>query len=199
MMANRFYNYLVNNLRTNRYSVGNTAGLATRLYTFGAIYEGNYINYKQDRNPLVWIQWSDPKYTHGINLHYLDRNELIWLGRTIAMIRKYQQVIDGKTFYYFFKQQKLSIVKKAYRIYHTSLCNYKLVSAGITDMADLCYSSRNPFIAELNRTLTSNEIKPQYQVAYSTTELRERIVEAQNSKPLHSQQVSSFGRAPWAR
>lgn len=202
-MANRFYNYLVNKLRTSRYSVGNVTGLASRLYTFGGIYEGEYINYKHDRFPLAWIQWSDPKYTHSVNLHYLDRSELIWFGRTIALIRKNDQVIDGKTFYLFLKQQKTSIIKKAYRMYHTSLCNYKLVSAGITNMDDLCYASRNPFIAELNKTIKPSDMlegtnTPKYKSAYSTTELRERIIEAQNSKPLQSQNTT-FGRAPWMK
>ena len=194
----KFYGWLINKLRTARYSVGNS-GITAKMYTFGTIVEGEYTNYKHDRTPLAWIQYSDPSITHAINLHYLDRGELAWFGRNLYMIRKYQQAIDGRTFYAFLKQQKPNIIKKAYRTYHTNLCKYRLVSAGITNMDDLCYTTRNPFINELNRTLAPTELgRTPQQVAYSTTELRERIVEAQNSRPIQ-QRPSSFGNAPWMR
>ena len=197
------YSWIINKIRIARYSVGNTPGLATRLYTFGGIYEGPYQNAKHDRTPLVFIMYCDNKYCHGINTNYLDRSELAWFGRNIYMIRKYQQAIDGRTFYNFLKQQKISIVKKAYRVYHTNLFNGKLVSAGITDMDKLCYNTRNPFINELNRKIAPSGLptSPVNKVAYSSTELSDRIIEAQNSRPIQQQTIkpSVFGKAPWMK
>lgn len=184
-MGNRFYDYILNKLRGIRYSV--FTGFATKTYVFGSIVNGSYRNYKRDPNPLVFVMYSDGKYTHGINLHYLDGNELAWFSRNIFMIKKYQQNIDGRIFYQFLKTRMPSIVKKAYRVYFTNMCNYKMVSAGITNMEKFVYPSREPYIANLNRLISPQAIEaPPKQVAYSSTELRERIIESQNSIKLYS-------------
>ena len=193
-----FYSWLVNKLRIRRASIN--PGISTKLYTFGAIYEGFYKNYKHDPTPLVWIQYSDAKYTHAINLHYLDQYEKAWFIKTIYMLKKYQQQIDGYTMYKMLKQQNINIVKKAYRVYFTNMCDYRLVSAGITNMEKLCYTSRDPFVAALNKAISPTAISSvPNQVAYSSTELRERIIEAQNTVNLQDRTVSNFGTAPWMR
>ena len=66
-MKNRFWNYVVNRLRNIRYALSTRS----KIYIFGAIYYGNYSNWKHDPTPLLWIQYSDRRYTHAINIHYL--------------------------------------------------------------------------------------------------------------------------------
>lgn len=185
-----FYGWLVNTLRNRRYSYSGL--LSARLYTFGAIYQGAYKNWKHDPNPTAWIMYSDAKYTHAINLNYLNTNEKTWLIRTIYLIKKYQQQIDGRIFYNMLKAQQISIVKKAYRVYFTSLFDAKLVSAGITNMEKLVYSTKDSFINSLNQTIAPHVLtKPPLQVAYSSTELRDRIIEAENTISINKATVNS--------
>ena len=187
-----FYSWLVNSLRNRRYSYANASPLATRLYTFGAIYQGVYKNWKHDPNPVVWIQFSDAMHTHVINLNYLSNDEKAWFVKTVYLIKKYQQQIDGRTFYNLIKQQKISIIKKAYRIYFTNMFDGKLVGAGITNMEKLCYSTNNRFVTELNNTLTPQKITSiPTKVAYNSTELRDRIIEAQNTIPINQATVNT--------
>lgn len=193
-----FYSWLVNTIRNRRYSY--TGLLSQKLYTFGAIYQGVYKNWKHDPNPLIWVQYSDARYTHGINLNYLDNSEKAWFIKTIYLIKKYQQQIDGKTFYNLLKQQKISIVKKAYRVYFTSMLDIKLVGAGITNMEKLTYRTNNRFINDLNqalapRILTSTPI----QVSYNSTELRNRIIEAQNTIPINQSTANSGITPVWLK
>jgi len=185
-----FYSWLITRLRNRRYSY---SGLfSPRLYTFGAIYEGTYKNWKHDPTPMIWIMYSDAKYTHGINLHYLNNYEQSWFIRTIYIIKKYQQAIDGRIFYNMLKQQQMSIVKKAYRVYFTNMLNCKLTSAGITNMEKLVYSSKSPFINTLNKIIAPQEMAyPPRQVSYYPEELRDRIIQAQNSIPINQATVSS--------
>lgn len=181
---NSFYAYILSKIRNIRYSV--TTGFSQRTFVFGTIVSGHYRNYKRDPNPLVFIMYSDNRYTHGINLHYLDSNELNWFNRNLFMIKKYQQMIDGRTFYQFLKTRMPSIPKKAYRVYFTNMCDYKIISSGITNMEKFCYPSNEPYIVNLNKLLSPQAISaPPTQVAYSTTELRERIIESQNSINLY--------------
>lgn len=184
-----FYQWILNKIRMRRFSTG--VGLATKLYTFGTIVEGHYRNYKHDQNPLVWVQYSDARYTHGININYLNQADKMWLIKTIYMIKKYGQGMDGRTFYQMLKQQRMSIVKTAYRVYFTNQCEYKMVSAGITNMDKMCYTTRNNFVNMLNYQIAPREItKSPTQVAYSSEELRNRIIEAQNTRAITSATVA---------
>jgi len=193
-----FYSWLVNTIRNRRYSYSSL--LSPRLYTFGAIYYGVYKNWKHDPNPLIWIQYSDQRYTHAINMNYLDNSEKAWFVRTIFLLKKYQQQIDGKIFYQMLKQQKMSIVKKSYRVYFTNLLDMKLVGAGITNMEKLVYRTNNVFINQLNEAVKPTELtRLPTQVAYNTTELRDRIIEAQNTVPLHQATVNTGTTASWVR
>lgn len=192
-MAN-FFSWFVNKLRFRRFA----AGGPMKLLAFGAIYYGSYSNWKHDPNPLIWIQYSGPKYTHGINTHYLNSMDKAWLGNTIYVIKKGAQAIDGLTFYKFLKLRRPSIVKSSYRVYFTNLLNMKLVSAGITNLDSVLYTtSRDPWIAQLNKTIKPSEMKsPPVQIAYSTTELHDRVIEASNAIDIRKRKV---GQAPYLK
>lgn len=190
-----FYNFLLNKIRNRRFSSTNqTIPQSNKIYIYGSIVSGPYKNYKHDPNPLAFVMFSDNKYTHGINLNYLGQQEKAWLARSIYMIKKYQQQIDARTFYNYLKQQQISIVKKAYRIYFTGMTDYKMVSAGFTDYDKMCYKSNNQYIAYLNKILNPQSLQSAPQkVSYSSTELRERIIEGMNTRtiPIHSATVSA--------
>ena len=77
-MANNFYGWLVGKLKYKRFSGGQM-----KLLTFGAIYSTHYSNFKHDPTPLIWVQWSDPNITHGLNIHYFNRADKQWFGQLI--------------------------------------------------------------------------------------------------------------------
>lgn len=207
-MANPLYNSLVNKLRKTQYS--QTTGPSKPL-TFGTITLGTYSNWKTDRNPLIWIQWSDARYTHGINLHYLNRADRAWFTRTIYLLAKGGQTISPRAMYRLLKMRRPSIVKTAYRMYFTSLLNMRLVSAGITNLHSLVYTNhREGFIHKLNQQLQPQEIrKGAQQVAYSSSELQDRISQSNNSFNISqktsatstrpSSQAPSQRKAPWLK
>lgn len=194
-----FYSFLVSRIKNIRYSV--SGGQSTRTYVFGALYSGPYQNYAHDPQPLVFIMYSapSPQLTHALNIHYLAEGDRAWMIRNIYMIKKYQQVIDPRTLYNFIKIQRPSIIKTCYRTYHTNLCQYKLVSAGITNLTEMEYPSNEPFVRRLNEAIGATQMaqNPQ-QVAFSTTELNERIAESLNSQPIQTRTVAvatgPFGR-----
>lgn len=200
------YNWILNKIRGIRYSVAN--GFSQRTYAFGAIYSGPYKNYKHDPNPLVFIMYSDKFYTHSLNIHYMSENDRQWFIKAIYMMKKYGQSMNGRYFYNYLKMQRYSIVKACYRMYHTNLCNYKLVSAGITPLEKMVYQSNEPFVRRLNEAINPEMLaKPPTQVAYSQEELQERIIEGMNAIPIQKRTirgnvpaaVNPFGIAPWAR
>lgn len=202
-MAANFYGWLVNKLRYKRLAVAGP----TKLMAFGAIYNGPYSNWKHDPKPLIWIQWCDERVTHGINIHYLNRSDKQWFGRLIYLIKRANQNIDPKTFYNLLNQQRHNMIKTAYRIYHTNLLNVKLVSAGITPLDDLIYTtSMDPWIAALNEMIRPSEMPdrpPARPIAFSPTELQERITQARNSVDLRTKSVGPkapyAGQAPFVR
>lgn len=206
-MANPLYNNLINKLRKTQFSQSS----GTKLLTFGAIYLGSYTNYKHDPKPLIWIQWSDKQYTHGINLHYLNRADRAWFTRTIYLLAKGGQKITPRNMYRLLKMRRYNIVRTAYRKYFTSLLNMRLVSAGITNLHNLIYTNhREAFIHKLNKQLQPQEIsKGAPQVAYSSEELQDRITQSKNSYNI-TQKTSDTGttstggaptsqKAPWLR
>jgi len=193
-----FWNWIVSKVRNIRYALSPR----TRLLTFGAIYYGNYSNWKHDPTPLIWCQYSDAKYTHGINIHYLSSYDKAWLANTIYILKRANQRIDGRIFYRLLKMRRPNIVKTAYRVYFTNLLNVRLVSAGITPLDRLVYTNfSDPWIAQLNATIKPSEmVRETVQVAYSPTELRDRIVQAQNATDIRKKRVGGgMGVAPWLR
>jgi len=191
----KFYSWLVNKLRHRRFSMSTQM----KLLTFGAIYYGDYANWKHDPKPLIWVQYSGPEHTHAINIHYLNRIDKAWLANTIYIIKKAGQIIDGRTFYIFLKTRRPSIIKTAYRMYFTNMLNVKLVSAGITPLDRMIYTNmQDPWIASLNEMIKPSEIAFGVgRIAYTPTELRDRIIQSQNAVDIRQAKVGSFGAAPW--
>ena len=192
-MANNFYGWLVNKLKYKRFSGGQM-----KLLTFGGIYLAHYSNFKHDPTPLIWVQWSDPNITHGLNIHYFNRADKQWFGQLIYMIKRAGQNIDPLAFYHLLKQRRPNLVKNYYRVYKTNLLNAKLVSAGITPLDSLIYTtSTDPWIAALNEMIRPSEMKNlPSKITFSPTELQERIIEARNSVDIRTQKVSG-PRAPF--
>lgn len=188
-----FFNFILDKLRQIRFSIGGSP----KTFVFGAIYNFQYLNYKHDPRPTAWIQYSDQKYTHGINLNYLDYYEKDWLMKVIYNMKKGNQIMDGFTFYKFMKMQKPSIVKKAYRLYFTNkIVNFKLVSAGVTALDKLVKPFPDYFVKRLNEMITPQSLtETGVQVAYSPEEMMNRINEARNAISI-SQKPSN---APFAK
>jgi len=196
-----FFGYLVAKVRNIRYSIENRS-FGARSLSFGAIYQSPYRNYKRDPNPLFFCMYSGVRtrkrdganvhYTHGLNLNYLDSSDRLWLSRVIYSVRKGGQVIDGFTFYKMLKLQRPQIIMKSYRAYFTKeLSSPRLVSAGFTSLDNLVYPSNNAWIQSLNQLIKPSELNyTNIKIAYSPTELSERIALAQNSVSL-SQKLGS--------
>jgi len=171
---------------------------------------GVYQNWKKDPAPMIYVMYSGPMtftktsghYTDGINLNYLDISQKMWMARTLYLMKKGNQIMNGAVFYRFLKTQRQDIIKKAYRRYHTNMIsNPKMVSAGITNLGRLIYPYNDPFIQRLNESLAPTELRAtSIQVAYSPTELRDRITQAQNAIPIQSiRQNQPQQLAPWVR
>lgn len=171
---------------------------------------GGYRNWKHDPAPLIYVMYSGQMrfvhtsghYTDGINLNYLSSADKMWFARALYLMRKGNQQMTAPVFYRFLKLQRPNIVKTAYRRYHTNMiANPKLVSAGITNLDKLVYPYNDPFIQRLNETLTPTELRTTgVQVSYSSTELRDRIIQAQNSKPIQTlRQNQPASVAPWVK
>lgn len=195
-------------LRNRRYSIQNRLG---QDLIFGAIYKmGVYQNWKKDPAPMIYVMYSGPMsfikksghYTDGINLNYLDMGQKMWLARTIFLMRKGNQQMNGAVFYRFLKGQRPDIIKRAYRRYHTNMISRpRMVSAGITNLDKLCYPYNDPFIKNLNKSLEPSELRAtSVKIAYSPTELKDRIIQAQNSSPIQSiRQNQPQQIAPWVK
>jgi hypothetical protein len=191
------FNWLVNKLRRIRYA-SQPSG-PSRLY-FGTIVKMHYSNWKHDPDPLIWVQYSNAKYTHGINLNYLDMNQKRWLARSIYLIKKANQTMNGILFYKYIKMNNYSVARKAYRLYFTGMINRpKMISAGITNLDKLTYTTNDPFIKALNKTLGPTEIQAtKVQLAQSSTELQERIMQSSNAQSISSGTVSGgIKKAQW--
>jgi len=194
-----FYNYLISKLQNIRYSV-----FPPKLLAFSAIYKMQYLNYKNDPNPLVWVQYSGPKYTHALNLNYMDSMDKAWFLRILSVLKRGNQAMDGLIFYRFLKLNRINIIKKCYRVYFTNqIKSPVLVSAGLTEMWDIVKPFGDSYISILNKTLQekSSLFTQKVSPAFSQEELYSRVNEVFNSVPLEKQRsvsgVSQQGLAPW--
>lgn len=200
-----FWSWIVNKLRGIRYALNPRL----RLLTFGAIYSGPYSNWRHDPVPLLWVQYSGQQITHAINIHYLSSMDKAWLMNTIYILKRGGQTLDGLTFYKLMKMRRPSMVKTAYRTYHTNLLNMRLVSAGITPLDKMIYTNfSDPWVAQLNAMIKPSEMRNEVvQVAYSPTELQDRVIAAQNAVDIRQTRVArtpvsttgSFGTAPFIK
>lgn len=197
--------FLLAKLRNRRYSVQNNT---KRSLIFGTIYKiGNYQNFKRDPAPMIYVMYSghmtfthvSGHYTDGINLNYLGQSDKMWIAKMIYMMKKGGQRMNGVVFYKFLKLQRPNIIRTAYRRYHTSMIKSpKMVSSGITNLDKLVYPYNDPFIVSLNNSITQTELhQTNVQVAYNSTELRDRITSAQNTRPIS--QIRQTQQAPWIK
>lgn len=189
-----FFGYLVAKIRNVRFSIQNRT--SSKSLIFGAIYSSPYRNFKRDPVPLFFCMYSGTRvrkrdgatihYTHGLNIHYFDYNDKLWLSKVIYSVKKGGQVIDGFTFYKMLKLQRPQIPQKAYRAYFTKdLASPKIVSAGFTALDKLAYPFNDPWIQSLNNLIQPSELNyTNIRIAYSSTELSDRVAAAQNSVPL---------------
>lgn len=169
------------------------ASRAFGVMYYGTIVSMTYLNFKHDPTPNILVMYSGMRYTHGINLNYLSNEDKQWIGRILFMIKKANQMIDGRTLYLMIKGQRPSIIRTAYRTYHTRyISGPRMVSAGFTVLQKLEHPSNDLYIQALNRYLTPAK-HPAYsvRVSYSDTELQERIILAQQSTPLASATTSA--------
>lgn len=196
-----FVSYLLNKLKFRRLALNP----GVKLLTYGAIYSGKYSQWRHDPNPIIFIMYSDTRYTHAINTGYLNRSDKIWLGRLIYNIKNGAQNINGKTLYNLIKMKRPYIIEIAYRIYFTNLLKMKLVSAGITYLDSRVYSTRDQWINTLNEMIKPSALENDYTpngVSYSSSELSDRITEALNSTNIKTNTVNntgSFGKAAWLK
>jgi len=108
--------------------------------------------WKHDPNPLDFIIYSDKKYTHGINLHYLDSVKLNRLFQAIDIYYKNREKISWYIFYHsIFKIYYGDIIKTAYRCYMSFLIKGYVVANGIypTDRFTKIYNSNNYILNQL--------------------------------------------------
>lgn len=189
-----FATWLIDKLKYKRLAVNPQM----KFLAFGALYEGSYSNFKHDPRPLIWVQWSDQNITHGLNTHYFSRSQKQWFGQMIYIVKKAQQNIDPLTMYRFIKQRRPDLLKY-YRQYKTSLLNMKLVSAGITPLDSMLYTvSTDPWVAVLNEMIKPSEMKaPPTKIAFSPTELQERVNLALSATDLRKGTVGGQPPAPY--
>ena len=169
-----------------------------KLLSFGAIYQGKYNNYKTDPNPLIWCQYCNPEYTHGININRLGSTDRQWLLNIIYLIKKGKQVIDPLTMYKLIKLRRATILRTAYRVYFTRYLKMRLVSAGITKLNTLTYRSENGWVNNLNKLISPQNVEGGAPISYSIRELSQRINEAHNVDSITQQtsgEEGSFRRA----
>jgi hypothetical protein len=198
---NNFYNSLITKLQGIRYSA-----FPPKVLAFSAIYyfNGGYLNYKHDKFPLVFIMYSGPKYTHGLNIHYADDIDKQWLMRILVTLRRGNQAMDGLTFYRFLKLNRINIIKKCYRVYFTNqIRNTLLVSSGLTEMIGLVKPFDDFFIKSLNNQIEERNLLSTQKTApaFSQEELYSKVNEVFNTVPLERQRavtgVQTKGLAPW--
>lgn len=196
-MAGTIVNWILGRIRQfgNRFS--GTFGNSYRVMYAGTIVKMAYSNYKHDPNPLIFVLYSGIRYTHALNLNYLNQQEKQYIGRLIYALKRGNQVIDGRTLYLILKRDVYySIVRKAYRKYFSNMImNPRMVSAGYTPLNRLVYPFNDPFVVSLNKYLNYENLNytQPIQVSYYPQELRDRINMAINSTPIgtHSATVSA--------
>lgn len=89
--------------------------MAGRL-DFGDLVLQRYGNWAHDPNPLIFVLYSDSLYTHGLNSHYVSKQEAEQLRKLMAYIPPGQQNLA-----YMFLKARFNSVLRSYRVYKTPL------------------------------------------------------------------------------
>ncbi len=192
----RFMSWIVNRLRHRRFVISGPK----KLHSF-ALYYGTYSNWKNSPRPFIFVTYSGDVYTHAIAIQYLSSSDKAWFARTLFLIQRGRQIVDGVTMYRLIKARRPSIIKSSYRVYFTSLLNMRMVGAGLSNRFDEVTEGiyKDNWLMQLNENLMPSAMPPggtTPSVAFSQTELRDRIVQAQNTVPLSQR---SIRRAPWSQ
>jgi len=192
-----FAKFLYNKLKFRRLAL-NTG---VNKLTYGAIYAGTYSQWKHDIRPNIFIMYSDEKYTHAINVNYLTYSDKMWLQQNIYMIKRSAQNLNAITLYRMIKMRRKSIIDIAYRVYFTNLLNMKLVSAGLTYLDKITYTTRDPWINNLNEMIKpveiGNNMYTPHGISYNSSELSNRITQAINTVDIRKNTV--YGKAKWMK
>lgn len=162
-----------------------------RVMYYGCIYKMQYSNYKHDPSPLILVLYSGIRYTHALNLNYLNTSEKQYIGRLLYALKKGNQVINSRILYLLLKRDVYtSIVKKSYRTYFSNrILQPRMVSAGFTQLTRLQFPFNDQFIIGLNKYLgNQHQTYTETKVAYYPQELQERIIASINSTPVGGRQ-----------
>lgn len=190
-----FMNWIVNKIRFRRFAMS-----GARTYYQFAIYYGPYSNWKETPKPVVFILFSGERHIHGIAIQYMTPGDKSWFARTLYLLRRGNQVLDGNAMYRFLKTRRPSIVKNCYRMYFTPLFDGKMISYGLTNRFDEVYKGiyNDRWIDQLNENLMPSAMPGSGSpgVAFSQSELSDRVIHSQNSIPITQR---SIRRAPWAQ
>ena len=193
----RFMSWIINRLRHRRFALSSPKA----MHQF-AFYYGHYSNWKHTPRPLIFVMYSGDVYTHGIAIQYMNRSDRAWFARVLYLLKRGNQVMDGLSMYRFLKSRRYNIVRECYRVYFTSLFNARMVGAGLTDRQNEVYEGivKDSWLLQLNESLQPSAMPEREsgpRIAFSDTELRDRVVQAQNTQPLTER--SARKRAPWAQ
>lgn len=197
--------WITNRLRHRRFVMASPK----RLYQF-AFYYGTYSNWKHSPRPFIFIMFSGDVYTHAIAIQYMNSSDKAWFARVLFLLRRGNQVMDGVSMYRFIKSRRPSIVRDCYRVYFTSLLNMRLVGAGLTNRWEEVMEGiyKDGWLLQLNENLMPSAMPESVsgpRIAFSQTELRDRVVAAQNTQSLTTRSVRKApwaqrtGRAPWLK
>lgn len=93
----------------------------------GSLYFCNYGNFHRDKNPLLFVLYSDFSYTIGLNIHYIysgDFNKLSTMFVEIENDRKVKNIFfkNNRRWYYdWLKQKYPEFIEQSFRVYHSPL------------------------------------------------------------------------------
>lgn len=188
--------WIINKLRHKRFSLSG----AKTLHQF-AFYYGTYSNWKHSPRPIIFVMHSGETYTHAIAIQYMNSADKAWFARVLYLLKRGNQIMDGVSMYRFLRNRRPSIVRDCYRLYFTGLLNMKMVGAGLTDRFKEVYEGiyKDGWLLQLNENLKPSAMPEREsgpRIAFSQTELRDRVVSAQNSQSITRR---STRRAPWAQ
>lgn len=115
----------------------------------GALYYCNYLNWHQDKQPLLFVLYSDGFKTHGLNVHYISQDEYKRLTKFFdnmindPKIKKlFEQ--DKREFYYkYLKVHFKDFIDVSYRTYHSMWLNGIIAHPVMLNQIGTKFANRN--------------------------------------------------------
>lgn len=95
----------------------------------GSIFSCRYLRWHHDSNPLLFVIYSDIKYTIGFNIHYLRKSELEDLIKLFTKIKndpKTKRMFFNRNrewYYSWLKKEFPDLIESSYRVYFSGLLN----------------------------------------------------------------------------